>query len=86
MARVDIGNASQLGQAVAEYLSGFPGDIICARQIWYEGLGGQGAAKPADVAAIEAAIENIPGWKHAGDVRYEKFGAQNSYKRAKGGT
>jgi hypothetical protein len=85
MARVDTGNASQLAQAVTEYLSGFPGDLICARQIWYECLGGQGAAKPGDVAAIEAAIETTPGWKHTGDARYEKFGTQNSYKRVRGG-
>ncbi|MDR1590297.1 MAG: hypothetical protein LBS51_08935 [Oscillospiraceae bacterium] len=85
MARVDTGNAPQLDRAVAEYLSGFPGDLICARQIWYEGLGGQGVAKPEDVAAIEAAIGSVPGWKREGDVRYEKFGTQNSYKRVRGG-
>jgi hypothetical protein len=31
------------------------------------------------VAAIEAGIAAVPGWVSVGDVRYEKFGAQNSY-------
>jgi hypothetical protein len=69
--------------SVAEYLAEFPGDLICARQIWYEGLNGHGAASPEAVADIEAAIDAVPGWKNVGDVRYEKFGAQNSWKLTK---
>jgi hypothetical protein len=69
--------------AVARYLSELPSDIICARQIWYEGLEGHGAANPETVADIEAALGENPEWEHVGDVRYEKFGAQNSWKRAK---
>jgi hypothetical protein len=83
MATVNTQNLTELRAAVTKYLTEFPGDIICARQLWYEGLGGQGAADGDAVAAIETAIAGTPGWTHAGNVRYEKFGAQNSYKRAK---
>jgi hypothetical protein len=83
MARVNTGNVPELKAAVEKYLGEFPGELICARQLWYEGLGGQGTAKPQDMEAIEAAIGNAPGWTHAGNVRYEKFGAQNSWTRAK---
>jgi hypothetical protein len=69
--------------AVGRYLAEFPGDIICARQIWYEGLNGHGAANPETVAEIEAALDSSPGWKNVGDARYEKFGAQNTWKRVK---
>jgi hypothetical protein len=82
MARVDTSDARELKTAVEKYLTEFPGDIICARQLWYEGLGGQGAAGPFDVEAIEAAIAASSGWTDAGVVRYEKFGDQHSYKRA----
>ncbi|NLO47980.1 MAG: hypothetical protein GX111_06645 [Clostridiales bacterium] len=75
-------NLSQLRSAITRYLDAFPGDTICARQIWYEGLGGCGVPNPADMAAMEAVLSDIPGWKPIGDVRYEKFGTQNSYKRA----
>jgi hypothetical protein len=85
MARVDTGNAPALREAVGKYLAEFPGELICARQLWYEGLGGQGAAKPDDVEAIESALDGVSGWEPVGDVRYEKFGVQKSYKRAKGG-
>jgi hypothetical protein len=85
MAKVDTGNAAWLRGAVGDYLDKFPGDLICARQIWYEGLGGQGIAAPEDVEAIEAVVASAPGWKHVGDERYEKFGTQNSYKRVRGG-
>ncbi|MDR0446987.1 MAG: hypothetical protein LBH17_08230 [Oscillospiraceae bacterium] len=69
--------------AVAKYLAEFPGELICARQIWYEGLGGHGTADIETVASIEAAIGGVPGWENVGEVRYEKFGAQNSWKRTK---
>ncbi|MDR0861930.1 MAG: hypothetical protein LBN30_04030 [Oscillospiraceae bacterium] len=83
MAKVNTQNASELKAAVEKYLAEFPGDLICARQLWYEGLGGEGAANATTVAAIEAAIAAVPGWNNVGDVRYEKFGSQNSYKLAK---
>ena len=81
MATVNIGSAAELNAAVKAWLDDFPGELICARQLWYEGLGGQGPAKPEQVAAIEAAIAAVSGWKNVGDVRYEKFGQQNSFKR-----
>ncbi|MDR3309894.1 MAG: hypothetical protein LBS90_00915 [Oscillospiraceae bacterium] len=79
---VNTANAPELAAAVKKYLGAFPGDLICARQLWYEGLDGQGAANPEQVAAIEKAIADNGGWKNVGDVRYEKFGSQNSFKKA----
>lgn len=69
--------------SVSKYLAEFPGDLICARQIWYEGLNGHGAADPETVAEIESALGEVSGWENVGDVRYEKFGAQNSWKLTK---
>ena len=66
---------------VAKYLDAYPGDMICALQVWYEGLGGQGVPDLERMAQINAALSNAPGWRGAGDVRYEKFGIQRSYKR-----
>ncbi|MDR3277205.1 MAG: hypothetical protein LBT12_00375 [Oscillospiraceae bacterium] len=83
MATVNTSDAAALKAAVEKYLGEFPGDLICARQLWYEGLGGQGTAKPPDVEAMEAAFGSAPGWAHSVDARYEKFGEQNSWKRAK---
>jgi len=66
--------------AFAKYIDSFPGDLICARQVWYEGLSGQGTANPETVVEIEAALDGVAGWKNIGDARYEKFGMQNSWK------
>ena len=66
--------------AFAKYIDSFPGDLICARQVWYEGLSGHGIANPETVAEIEAALDGAAGWNHVGNVRYEKFGMQNSWK------
>jgi hypothetical protein len=82
MATVNTSSATELKAAVEQYLDAFPGDLICARQLWYEGLGGQGAANPREVAEIEAAIGAAPGWTAVGNAHYEKFGDQNSWKRA----
>jgi len=81
MASISLG-AAETNAAVKKYLAEYPGDLICARQIWYEGLDGHGAADPETVSLIEEAIEAAGGWTHVGDVRYEKFGNQNSWKKA----
>ena len=83
MARVDVLDPKALKAAVDKYFAEFPGDLICALQLWYEGLGGQGVPNSAEIPAIEAAIANTPGWADAGGVRYEKYGVQKSYKRAR---
>ena len=36
---------------------------------------------PELVVAIEDAIASLPDWKQVGDVRYEKYGVQFSFKR-----
>ncbi|NLO96903.1 MAG: hypothetical protein GX091_02310, partial [Peptococcaceae bacterium] len=69
--------------AIKRYLDEFPGDIICALQVWYEGLGGCGVPTPADMEAMNAVLNTLEDWEPIGDVRYEKFGAQKSFKRVK---
>ena len=81
MAKTDVSDPKALRAAVDKYLGEFPGDLICALQLWYEGLGGQGVPTPEEMAAMESALGATPGWKDVGSVRYEKFGAQQSYKR-----
>jgi hypothetical protein len=81
MARVSTGNLDELRKEMTKFLDAFPGDTICARQIWYEGLGGCGVPNPADMEAMESVLSSLGGWKHIGNVRYEKFGTQNSFKR-----
>ena len=80
MAKTDVSDPKALKAAVEVYLGAFPGDLICALQLWYEGLGGQGVPNTAEMAAIQDALANAPGWTDVGNVRYEKYGAQRSYK------
>lgn len=81
--KISTGNAEELKGAMTSWLKEFPGDLICARQIWYEGLGGCGVPNPADMQAMEDVLNSQSGWKNVGNQRYEKFGAQNSWKRSK---
>jgi hypothetical protein len=85
MARVDVSDQNALKAATDKYLDEYPGELICALQLWYEGLGGQGVPNAIETPAIEAAIANTPGWADVGGVRYEKYGVQKSYKRARRG-
>ena len=80
MTRIDVSDPNALEAAVKNYFDVFPGDLICALQLWYEGLGGQGVPNPAEMAAIQDAISNVPGWTDVGNVRHEKFGVQKSYR------
>ena len=80
MARIDFSDPKAVKAAVEKFLGEFPGDLICALQLWYEGLGGQGVPSRAEAAAIEGAIASVPGWNDVGNVRYEKYGVQQSYK------
>lgn len=81
MSGIATSNEEQLREAMTRYLKEFPGDTICARQIWYEGLGGCGVPKPADMDAMHAVLNSQTDWKAVGNWRYEKFGSQYSYKR-----
>ena len=83
MAKIDVSDPKTLKAAVEKYLSEFPGDLICALQLWYEGLGGQGVPTPDAMAAMEAELGTAAGWADAGNVRFEKFGVQKSYKLVK---
>jgi hypothetical protein len=77
------GNTKELYSAMTRFLNKFPGDTICARQIWYEGLGGCGIPNPADMDAMDTVLNSLKNWKSVGNVRYEKYGAQYSFKRVK---
>ena len=81
--RVDISDAKALQTAVGKYLDDFPGDLMCALQLWYEGLGGMGTPTTAEMTKLNEALAAAKGWADAGDVRYEKFGVQKSVKKMK---
>jgi hypothetical protein len=83
MSAISTGNTKELIGAMTRYLDEFPGDTICARQIWYEGLGGCGVPNPADMDAMHSVLNRLKDWKPVGNVRYEKFGVQYSFKRLK---
>ena len=80
MAKIDVSDQKALKAAVEGYLSDFPGDMTCALQLWYEGLGGQGVPDAAEMAAIQDTISSISDWNEVGGMRYEKYGVQRSYK------
>ena len=82
MAKISIDDPKALKAGVDQYLKELPADLICALQMWYEGLGGQGVPNTADMAAMQDALGKAPGWKDVGVMRYEKYGMQKSYKRA----
>ena len=79
--KISTSNKKELTSAMTKWLKEFPGNLICARQIWYEGLGGCGIPNLADMAAMEEVLNGLADWKIVGNVRYEKFGGQNSWKR-----
>ena len=74
---------AELKGAIEGWLAGYPGEMTCAVQVWYEGLDGHGAANPEQMAAMEEILGSAAGWTAAGDVRYERYGVQKSFKRAK---
>ena len=69
--------------AIKKWLKNFPGDVTCALQAWYEGLGSMGTPTPAEITAIEGILAGVEGWSPAGKIRYEKMGLQASFKRKK---
>jgi hypothetical protein len=75
--------AGDLRASVARFLAQYPGDTICLRQIWYEGLDGHGVPGPARMDEMRAAIEGCDDWKPLGNVRHEKYGVQFTFRRAK---
>ncbi|MCL1834638.1 MAG: hypothetical protein FWG48_00615 [Oscillospiraceae bacterium] len=81
MAKFDVTDSKALSAAAAKYLADFPGDTICAVQLWYEGLGGQGVPTPEEMAAMDTALGAATGWKDIGGTRFEKYGVQHSFKR-----
>jgi len=80
MARIDVSDPKTLKAAVEKYLGDYQGPAVCALQLWYQGLGGQGVPNPAEMAAIENAIAGTSGWESIGDIRDERFGVQKTFK------
>lgn len=72
---------AELSTAVATYMASYSAELICARQIWYEGVECHGTPTSDELAVMEEALSELEGWKPVGVVRYEKFGMQNSLKR-----
>ena len=83
MAKIDVLNKDTLNKATQEYIDAFPGELMCALQLWYEGLGGMGTPTTAEMQALNEALVSLKGWKDVGGVRYEKFGVQQSVARVK---
>jgi len=81
MAKIDVLDPKALRAAVDKYLGEYPGDIVFALLLWYQGLGGQGVPDAAEMTAIQDAIAGTPGWTDIGIARDERFGAQRSYKK-----
>lgn len=81
MSRIDVSDSKALRAATDKFLDAFPCDEVCALQLWYEGLDGQGVPDMAAMKHIDSAIADSQGWKCVGDVMFEKFGVQRSYKR-----
>jgi len=84
MAKIDVSDSNALKAAVGKYLDEYQGELVCALQLWYQGLGGQGVPNPGQVGAIQNAVANTPGWADVGDLRDERFGVQKTFKRAAG--
>ncbi len=83
MARFSTNDTEQLQSAMGRYLDELPAGTVCALQVWYEGLGGYGVPNPADMDAMHAVLNSLDGWKPAGNLRYERYGVQYSFKRVK---
>lgn len=81
MPRFSTENREALASAMTDYLNDFPGETICALQIWYECLGAYGVPTPSDMEAMHDVLDGVGGWRHAGDERFEKFGVQRTYRR-----
>ena len=81
MRNIDPIDPKTLAERVEVWLEEYPGELICARQLWYEGLEGEGVPEPSLVVALEDLIAALPEWKSVGEVRYEKYGMQYSFKR-----
>jgi len=82
MAKIDVSDPKALKAAVESYLAVYPGELINALQLWYQGLGGEGVPNPGVTKRIQDAIADAPGWSDAGDLRDERFGVQRSFKNS----
>ena len=49
MAKIDVSDSNALKAAVGKYLDEYQGELVCALQLWYQGLGGQGVPNPGQV-------------------------------------
>ena len=70
------------GGKVEAYLAGYAGEQVCALQVWYEGLQGHGLMQAGEAEELAQLVAGTAGWSDAGAQRYEKYGSQQSWKRA----
>lgn len=75
------GQAFKHEERIRGYIKGYRGDMLCARQVWYEALEGCGIPDDEDISFISRVLESTDGWTDVGVQRYEKFGRQPSYSR-----
>lgn len=83
MSNISSVSQTEVAKTAKLYLESFPGNLICARQIWYEGLEGCGVPSAETLETLTSVLSSLPEWKDVGNVRYEKFGQQPSFKKVK---
>ena len=81
MPKISTDNTGEFSTAVKRWLDTFPGDTICAFQIWYEGLEGCGVPDEPVVESINGILSSMENWKPLGSVRDERYGVQYSFIR-----
>jgi hypothetical protein len=77
---LDVENLTFFQETMKRYLDDYPSDVICPLQAWYE-LGGCGTPGGAEMEAMKAVLDSLEDWENIGEIRYEKFGKQPSYRQ-----
>ena len=81
MPKISTANTGEISTAVKRWLDTYPGDTICALQVWYQGLEGCGVPSRTVVETITGILDGMDNWKPLGDVRDERYGVQYSFRR-----
>ncbi len=81
MPKISTTNTGELSTTVKRWLEKFPGDTVCAFQIWYEGLDGCGVPSKSVQETINGILSGMETWKPLGNVRDERYGVQYSFRR-----
>lgn len=81
MPKISTANTGELSTSVKRWLDAYPGDTVCAFQIWYEGMEGCGVPPQTVVETIEGILNGMENWKPLGKVRNERYGKQYSFRK-----